>query len=259
MQLLRDVRYPFLEELTKTKLMAAGSQPHWPACLAMLDWLVRLGSEVATIGSGPLERADDNELHALFFPYLWRCYAKFWDNQDTYPEDTAALQAAFRAKNDELARQVAALEHDKQALDAEHDALTARASPLAREQHESEVLQGDIAKFTQYRDAVLAPKLDKTRRTIGRLHTALVEAREELDAKQAERARQQALVDAQDVSADEFARMVAERDALATERDALAQTHRATLERCWKHEVELARRQTDVDARVRQIEVENNA
>lgn len=254
MQLLRDVRYPFLEELTKTKLMAAGSQPHWPACLAMLDWLVRLGSEVATIGSGPLERADDNELHALFFPYLWRCYAKFWDNQDTYPEDTAALQAAFRAKNDELARQVAALEHDKQALDAEHDALTARASPLAREQHESEVLQGDIAKFTQYRDAVLAPKLDKTRRTIGRLHTALVEAREELDAKQAERARQQALVDAQDVSADEFARMASERDALATERDALAQTHRATLERCWKHEVELARRQTDVDARVRQIE-----
>lgn len=254
MQLLRDVRYPFLDELTKTKLMAAGSQQNWPACLAMLDWLVRLGSEVATFGSGPLEREDDNELHALFFPYLWRCYAKFWDNQDTYPEDTAALQASFRAKNAELEKHVAALAQEKQALDAERGALTAKASPLQREQHEAEVLRGDISKFGQYHDEVLAPKLDKTRRTIARLRAALDEARDELREKQAERARRQALVDAQDVSADEFERMAAEREQLARQLEELAQQHRQAVERCWQTELELARRQADAEQRVGALE-----
>lgn len=56
-------------------------------------------------GAGPLERPEDEEddmtqegpdMSRLFFPFLWKCYAKFWDNQDAYPEELGELEAQFR-------------------------------------------------------------------------------------------------------------------------------------------------------------------
>lgn len=246
--LLRDLRYPFVDELTKTKLTAAGSQQNWPACLAMLDWIVRLQADVDKIGSGPLARSEEeSELHALFFPYLWRCYDRFWDNQDAYPEEMAELERSFAAKNEQIHTSVAELEKQKQAVDEELHSFTSKESPLQRERREYDVIRGDIAKFTKYHDEVLQPKLDKSRRTIQRLQEALREHHEELHAKQEERARRQKLVDAQHVSADEFERMTAERERVAHELEQLAQQNRQAVEHCWKVELELAKRQAEVE------------
>ncbi|WFD00982.1 kinetochore-associated Ndc80 complex subunit ndc80 [Malassezia yamatoensis] len=255
MQLLRDIRYPFLEDLTKTKLMAAGSQANWPACLAMLDWIVRLGNGVNPLGSGPLERQDENEFHALFFPFLWRCYAKFWDNQDTYPEDTAALQTSFQQKNAQLEKQVESLEKAQLHWNTELSNLTAKPSPLQREQREHDVLQGDLIKFAQYHDEVLAPKLDKTRRAITRLQTSITEVEQELDQKRTERSRRQALVDAQDISAEEFEQMSEERQNLAQQLETFAQKHQQNVELCWKRELDFTRRQSDIEKRMASLEL----
>lgn len=255
MLLTKEIRYPFVDDLTKTKLTAAGSQQNWPACLALLDWMVRLGSAVGPSHSGPLERDDDNELHALFFPYLWKCYERFWDNQDTYPEEMEVLAQSFASKNAALAETVEALASAKQELDAELSSLTDNPSPLQREEHENHILQGDLAKFVKYHNEVLLPKLEKSRRTIQRLDTALEEHAAELKEKQAERERRQALVDTQDVSPEEFERMMSEREWLARQLEELALQNREAVEQCWKVELALTRQQAEVEKRLKTFQV----
>lgn len=250
MLLMKEVRYPFVDDLTKTKLTAAGSQQNWPACLAMLDWLVQLGGAVARVGAGPLERRiEESELHALFFPFLWRCYARFWDNQDTYPEEMAALERAFVDKNAQLRGAVAALDEDKARVDAELAEYT-RESPLARERRENAVIRGDIAKFAKYHDEILLPKLEKSRRSIARLQAALAESEAEVHARRAERARRQQLVDAQHMSAEEFERLYTARERLLRQLDELGHANRAALERCWELEVRLAKQQEEAERRM---------
>lgn len=48
-------------------------------------------------------------------------------------------------------------------------------SPLVKEQKENEVLEGDMSKFTKYHDEILQPKLEKSKRVIGKLKDALQE------------------------------------------------------------------------------------
>lgn len=253
--LMKEVRYPFVDDLTRTKLTAAGSQQNWPACLAMLDWLVHLGMAVGPSSSGPMNRDDENELHALFFPYLWKCYEKFWENHDTYPDELAELARSFEHKNEALAASVHTLEAEKEEMDAELRALTDKPSPLQREEHENRVLQGDLAKFVKYHHEVLVPKLDKSRRTLQRLQTALEEHTAELRAKQAERERRQKLVDTQDVSSDEFDKLMSEREWLAKQLDELRVQNREALEQCWSIELTLSQRQADVEKKLKAFQL----
>ena len=250
MLLMKEIRYPFVDDLTKTKLTAAGSQQNWPACLALLDWIVHLGVAVGPSRSGPMGRDDENELHALFFPYLWKCYEKFWENYDTYPEELADLARSFEHKNEALAASVKALEAEKDEMEAELRALTDKPSPLEREEHENQVLQGDLAKFVKYHHEVLVPKLDKSRRTIQRLHAAWDEYTSELRDKQQERERRQKLVDTQDVSSEEFERLVSEREWLARQLEELRVQNREAMEQCWGLEMALSKRQADVEKRL---------
>ncbi|KAL4399711.1 Ndc80 complex protein [Malassezia pachydermatis] len=161
-----------------------------------------------------------------------------------------ALAQRFAEKNAALASAVEALASDQQALDAEWHALSDKPSPLQRERHENEVLQSDLAKFAKYHHEVLVPKLDKSRRTIQRLQAALVEYTTELTAKQAERTRRQQLVDAQDISSDEFERMLAERERLARQLDELTTQNREAVEQCWSLEMALTKQQTEVEKRL---------
>ena len=82
--LMKEIKYPAAGERGRTKPTAAGSQSHWPYCLAMLEWMVNLGNQAETIGTSTRSRPDEIEdLQSLFFPYLWDCYDRFWQNEDT--------------------------------------------------------------------------------------------------------------------------------------------------------------------------------
>lgn len=45
---------------------------------------------------GPLERQIEPEDDAgHFYQFLWKCYERFWANEDEYPEEKLALEQAF--------------------------------------------------------------------------------------------------------------------------------------------------------------------
>ena len=82
--LMKEIKYPAAGELGRTKPTTAGSQSHRPYCLAILEWMANLGNQAETIGTSTRSRPDEIEdLQSLFFPYLWDCYDRFWQNEDT--------------------------------------------------------------------------------------------------------------------------------------------------------------------------------
>jgi len=242
--LMKDVKYPFVDDLSKTRLTSAGSQQNWPICLGMLDWMVRLGTHAADIGCGPLQREEEDT--DLFYRYLWRCYAKFWQGEDTFPEEYDELREIYDEKMEGIRAEEAELEKEVANMDAELAELAAE-SPLAHEQREDEVLQSDKAKFSKYNEEVLVPRLEKNAVTVERLKQSLVEAEDTRKKKQKEKDELQVQVDAQEMSAEEFERLSGEREHMHKQIIEVAKQSEVVTRTNWNIEIELQKRQNQVE------------
>lgn len=251
LMLMKEIKYPAADELSKTKLTAAGSQSHWPYCLAMLEWIVNLGNQAETIGTGPRSRPDEIEdLQSLFFPYLWDCYDRFWQNEDTYPEEHAKLGVRFEEKNAAIERELKELQEEHRKLEAELSDYVGRDSPLKIEREENEMLNRDVSKFKLYYDEVLIPKLDKTKKAIERLAKEITAAEKEIDDKTKRKLDLQEQVNAQEMSAEEYERMLAERNRLAKRLETLGEQNKKAAGDGWSLEIAIAKKQADAEDRI---------
>ncbi|GAK62422.1 uncharacterized protein PAN0_001c0622 [Moesziomyces antarcticus] len=249
--LMKEIKYPAADELSKTKLTAAGSQSHWPYCLAMLEWMVNLGNQAETIGTGPRSRPDEiDDLQSLFFPYLWDCYDRFWQNEDTYPEEHAKLGVRFEQKNAAIERELRDLQQDHARLEAELADYLNNDSPLKVERSENDMLTKDISKFHKYYDEVLVPKLDKTKKAIERLIKEIALTEKEIDDKNKRRLDLQQQVNAQEMSAEEYERMLAERNRLSKRLEVLGEQNKKAAGDGWSLEIAIAKKQADTEDRI---------
>lgn len=251
LMLMKEIKYPAADELSKTKLTAAGSQSHWPYCLAMLEWMVNLGNQAETIGTGPRSRPDEiDDLQSLFFPYLWDCYDRFWQNEDTYPEEHAKLGVRFEHKNAAIERELRELQQDHARLEAELADYLNNDSPLKVERSENDMLTKDISKFHKYYDEVLVPKLDKTKKAIERLIKEIALTEKEIDDKNKRRLDLQQQVNAQEMSAEEYERMLAERNRLSKRLEVLGEQNKKAAGDGWSLEIAIAKKQADTEDRI---------
>ncbi|KIS71818.1 uncharacterized protein UMAG_10958 [Mycosarcoma maydis] len=249
--LMKEIKYPAADELSKTKLTAAGSQSHWPYCLAMLEWMVNLGNQAETIGTGPRSRPDEIEdLQSLFFPYLWDCYDRFWQNEDTYPEEHAKLGVRFEDKNAAIELELKELQQEHRKLESELADYLNNDSPLKIERSENDMLTKDISKFHKYYDDVLVPKLDKTKKAIERLIKEIALAEKEIDDKTKRRVDLQEQVNAQEMSAEEYERMLAERNRLTKRLEVLGEQNKKAAGDGWSLEIAIAKKQADTEDRI---------
>jgi SMC interacting uncharacterized protein involved in chromosome segregation len=221
LQLLSDIKYPLISDLSKTKLSAPGSIHNWPPICGMLHWLVCLESSFEQVTTkyhgGPLERpvTTEDEDFCHYFPYLWRCYEQFWDSKDEYPEEQEQLEKIFEEKSENARAEVEQMQTELESLEERIREYEENESPLEIERKEKSVLESDVKKFIEYRDTVLLPRIQQYRNVVEKLkvdantHTTLIEQRTQ------ERDRLRKEVDAQDVSSDDFEAMSREREALA--------------------------------------------
>ncbi|PWN47477.1 hypothetical protein IE53DRAFT_321156 [Violaceomyces palustris] len=258
--MMKEIKYPACDDLSKTRLAAAGSQSNWPTCLAMLEWLVNLGYQADSLGAGPIQRQEEeDDLQSLFFPFLWKCYEKFWDNQDAFPEELDELAECFHRKNTVIDEELSRLEDQHEKLKEELEEYVGKDSPLEVQQKEHELLKSDISKFTKYNDEHLQPRMEKIKKTCQRLSELLVESGEDLRAKEAEKARIQMQVDAQEMTAEEFERMSSERERLHKQLTDLATANKKAAELCWSIELSLAKKQAEAEKRLQDFHPLANA
>ncbi|KAE8209641.1 hypothetical protein CF327_g6398 [Tilletia walkeri] len=243
--LMKENKYPFVDDLSKTRLTSAGSQQNWPICLGMLDWMIRLGTYAAEIGCGPLER-DDPEDNDLFYRYLWRCYTKFWQGEDTFPEEYDELRSIYDQKLEANRAEDLALDKRLAELDAELAELEGE-SPVQYELRQAEVLQSDMAKFSKYNEEVLKPRLAKTNKQVEKLRQEQTDMAVQRVEKEKERDHLQSQVDAQEMSAEEYGRLTGEREHINKQLTETARSADTITRTNWALELDLQKRQAAVE------------
>lgn len=152
---------------------------------------------------------------------MWKCYAKFWLGEDSFPEEIGDLETFFEKKNASVKTAVAKLETEKARVEAELHELEDGESPLEKAEATNAMYRNDLEKFTTYKEQVLLPKIERTKSTIRKLEAAKIEKAEELQKLKMQHKRLSEQVASQEMSSDEFDRLTAERSALAADKEKL--------------------------------------
>lgn len=200
---------------------AVHSAPRATTSAADLENLQRRAEEASIELREAEHGGEGSDTERAFFPFMWKCYERFWQGEDQFPDEVAKLEELFEAKNVSVKKEVGRLEAEKKALEKELAELEGVESPLAKAHSDSETLRGDFKKFTKYRDDILLPKVSKMKLTITRLEESRAESQAELAKLQSQHDVLAAQVSSQEMSAEEFERLTSERASLTAEKDKL--------------------------------------
>lgn len=154
-----------------------------------------------------------------FYPFLWRCYERFWEGEDAYPDEMAQLEEDFEKQNASVRAEIERLAAEKSALQSEVEELTSGDSDLVKAQKANDLCRSDLKKFKTYRDEALVPRIDKLKLTISRLEESRAESTAELEKLQGQHESLSRQVSLQEMSSEEFDRLSGERAALTAEKE----------------------------------------
>lgn len=161
--LLRGLRYPFANEISKSQLYAVGSMHAWPSLLAMLVWMLELIQCCDALNAAGNEK--DNQMameldevpqppaaaaEKLFFDYLCKTYKLFLAGSDNFDAMVGELGSSFERRNETALAETAELSSAVEAMEAELAATTKEELPLAKAQREKSIYAGDIDKFKKF-------------------------------------------------------------------------------------------------------------
>lgn len=92
--LLKGIRYPFANEISKSQLYAVGSMHAWPCLLAMLSWLVDL-IQVSDVVANTETTDPIDDPEGIFFDYLCKSYKIFLAGSDDYDSLIKEMSSSF--------------------------------------------------------------------------------------------------------------------------------------------------------------------
>ncbi|TPX70338.1 hypothetical protein SpCBS45565_g01736 [Spizellomyces sp. 'palustris'] len=216
--ILKGLRYPFADQISKSHLYSVGSMHAWPTLLAMLTWIVELicccdamdNENDIDDGTGI---QDDVQPEKMFFNYVTQAYGVFLQGDDNYEYMDKELIDSFDRKNEKVLKALERLETEHDALEKEWTHLTESESPVVLLERETRILESDKEKFRQY--------IQHVEGKIQKFQDAILTLKEDLEAKEKEgeqladeKAQLQRTVDAQEISPADVDRMTAEREQL---------------------------------------------
>ncbi|KAK8846723.1 hypothetical protein IAR55_005810 [Kwoniella newhampshirensis] len=230
---LKDLRYPGLESISKTAFTAPGAPQSWPGMLAMLNWLVELckalenWSDPNCISDPLLMSAKDLPLDhpnledRLLWDFSSKTYSQWFDGgAEEFPDAEQELADIYDRMTATTIEECAKLEITAQKRNVELQQLHAQEPPLKKLEDEYVQLMSDKTKFIAFID-LHRQKAEKTRQAIAKIRTAVNNQNQELEAHRAELHRIEQAVAVQNLSPDEVNRMNHERESLTRNLDDL--------------------------------------
>lgn len=131
--LMKGIRYPFANEISKSQLYAVGSMHAWPSLLAMLTWMVELiqccdafsnSDDNMIIDQSSVDQQQDlMAAEKIFFDYLCKTYKVFLAGSDNFDAMIADLGSNFERKNEATLAEAAELSRLVEELEMEHQKL----------------------------------------------------------------------------------------------------------------------------------------
>ncbi|KAI8849418.1 HEC/Ndc80p family-domain-containing protein [Chytridium lagenaria] len=244
--ILRGLRYPFCDQISKSHLHSVGSPHAWPSLLAMLTWmveliLVRLCDQIDN--QNDFDEMPNAEVAAekVFFEYLTKAYAVFLAGDDNYDSMDRELISNFDRKNEKIVNEVQKLNHEHEILSREWANLRESESPLTVAEKENQTLHSDIDKFKQY-IIHLETKKEKLVEQVKSLEEDLSSKESELAKVSSEKAELQKTVDMQEISPADVDRMTAEREQLVRTLESMAAKTDECQRTIWEKEITLQKK-----------------
>ncbi|KAJ3392143.1 kinetochore-associated Ndc80 complex subunit ndc80 [Lobulomyces angularis] len=244
--ILKALRYPFAEQISKSHLYSVGSMHAWPSLLAVLTWMVEL-----ILCCENLDQVDsyeeDAQAEKIFYDYLTKTYTMFLINENNdYHEMVEELKGNFDKKNEQILKAVEKLENTNKNLEKQLTELTLSEDPLIALQRAQETLTSDKEKFQQYLSYIEGRKI-KALEITNTLNEEVLTKETELEKVLNEKNSLQQVVDSQEISPADVDRMNAERDQLQSTLIQLSNKQEEVNKRVWEKEIEIQKEMDKLD------------
>ncbi|CAG8628405.1 20029_t:CDS:10 [Cetraspora pellucida] len=242
---LRELRYPFVNDITKSMLQAVGSVQSWPHLLGAMRWLVEY---VATLES--IEDQDDETEEggfnpdSAFFKYATTAYNLFLGGDDDYSEAAYEFDAAYEQSNADIIAKSAEVQKEVEELEKQLNEMS--EDPLTIAQNENKTLRSDMNKFNAYTKH-LEDKIIKLKDYIVKLEEEHKGKEIELATIEEEKAEIQQKVDNQPISPDDVERMHKESEQITNNRNAIAAKAKELAKLQWEKGLDLEKRIADIE------------
>ncbi|KAJ2787689.1 kinetochore-associated Ndc80 complex subunit ndc80 [Coemansia interrupta] len=259
LSVLRGIRYPYVGNITKSHIYAAGSMSTWPGLLAMLLWMVELIEAVslmtnpkayASLGAPESEDSESREpaqfVDRVFFDYLSQAYPIWLETGEESAELESMLADQFEQKNASLINETADVE--KRLADAKKqlENLISEGSDLEKLEIERALLVSDKGKVESY-----IQKLESKHK---RSFDHVVDLKQKLDAAQVEQMRLESekvevkkVVDAQQISTEDVDRMSEERNLLVETLKNVQEKAKDAAKVVWDNDMKMQRLLDEID------------
>ncbi|KAH8146461.1 uncharacterized protein LAJ45_09407 [Morchella importuna] len=217
--ILKALRYPFAQSITKSQLTAVGSANSWPSFLAMLHWLLELIVTVERYQSGAYDDAAAAEgidvgADRIIFRYLVRCYRAWLAGDDDHDEFLDEMSTAFDERAETYTSELSRLDAENAALREQLAELHDGEEPLKKVEDSRTLIETDTKKFLDYCSRIEA-RITKITATNAKLRDEISASDAELRAAEEEKGALQAAVDRQGLTPADIDRMTTERDKLS--------------------------------------------
>ncbi|KAJ1829382.1 kinetochore-associated Ndc80 complex subunit ndc80 [Coemansia sp. RSA 2599] len=257
LNILRGIRYPYVNNISRSHIYSAGSMSTWPGLLAMLLWLVELIECVTQMNPQEIDVNDSDFkdsvqfVDRVFFDYLSKAYPVWLDSGEEPVELEQALARQFEQKNAHLIQETAEIERRLANAKTELDALQSNESPLVQLERERVELISDKEKFESY--------IQRLESKHQRMADFVANQRQQQDAAQVEqmalereKADIQKVVDAQQISTEDVDRMNSERNQLLETLKTVQEKVQEATKAVWDKEIKLQRVLDDVETLVQE-------
>ncbi|KAF8420659.1 HEC/Ndc80p family-domain-containing protein [Tirmania nivea] len=221
--ILKTLRYPYSNAITKSALAAVGGANTWPTFLGMLHWLLELVRMMEGLDSGDFEAAVEEEggldvgSDRIVFEFAARSYQAWLQGVDDHNEYIQEMVSQFDERVVRYTQDVEELGHQNMELREQLEKINLVNSegktPLQVLEMEKVILEKDKEKFLVY-IGDLEGLIQKQRATNERLREKVRELDEELVKLEEEKMGLQRAVDRQGLSPQDIDRMAGEREKL---------------------------------------------
>lgn len=259
--LLKQMRYPFEKNISKSALAAVGSANTWSTFLALLHWMMNLAKMMEQYSTGTydeacIEAGYDVSADRITFQFLSDAYKEWLSIEDDDDDEEEAKQriqphidamaAKFEQANLANLEQVKALEAESKALQEQIDELSKSAPKLAKLDETIKVLEEDRVKFENY-NASMDSKVEKYLHRADLLQQEISKCEQEMQEAEQERDDLQAKVDERGISVQDIDRM-------NTERERLQKNFEHTSKRLEESKEGVSRKEAETGAKLDELE-----
>ena len=258
--LLKQLRYPFEKNISKSQLAAVGGN-NWSTFLGLLHWMMQLSKMMEHYSTGAYDEACidagyDVSADRITFQFLSDAYREWLSIEDDDDDDEEAkrriqphieaMAAKFEQSNQANLEQVKQLEEESKALQDQIDELAKSAPKLAKLDETIKVLEEDRVKFENYNQS-MESKVEKYEHRAKVIQEQIEKYEEELREAEEERMDLQRKVDEQGISIQDI-------DRTNTERERLQKAQEATTARLDEAKDRTSKREAETGTKLDELE-----